>query len=246
MKENLVRILRQYSLRFDKRLLPEEQMRLHNSGTNPDSEIITVKQYLESFRISTEGEKARERLSRISGESKVFRSLVELMLAPKPSLDEFLRFTVPMELIEITQSRIDQLVRQAQDHYASLYDNAHLLGNPDRFLNKLNKYIYDFGVFSYYAGTAWIIRDSVALAREDLRKRHNKILGIIQKSTPNIALTILDAYQKFERRLLTRPEISEKPRVQYGSNPTLGEVFRTDGYSGIATAQTSYSEHIRK
>ncbi len=243
MLENIVRTLKQHSLSFNPKLSGEEAKILAESHLNSNSERTTVESYLKTFGIGTGGEKARETLSRISGDQNIFYRIMESLKRPKASLDEFLRYEVPEELVNVTKSRIDSLNSQVLAHYSNRFNNAHLLRNPDSFGRKLNKLIYDFAVFSYYKGTMWTVRDSVEIVKENLLKEYHDNKALIQNNTPNIVLSMLDAYLKFERHSINRPAIAGKPRLQHSSNPILGANRAEEIYPGLAGNQGAYSDN---
>ena len=127
------------------------------------------------------------------------------------SIDDFLTYEIPQEVLDLTQERIQGLKRKLLDEYNHLYHNPEIPKTVGRLIRKAQNELYDFGVFMFSFGTMGVVREPEEDAyRRALTEQYQVNGSRIEKNMPQIAETMLATFFKFENDPDTMRKVDKK------------------------------------
>jgi len=197
--ENSNRIL---GLDYIERFSYDEQDKLIDRLSDTDSRRIPVRQFYEAWGIKPEEATIVKRLGEVDRDKNPFEWLFmmgSLPMRATASIEDFLAYEIPQDVLDITQEKIQGLKRRLLDEYTRLYNNPEIPNTVGRLARKVRNELYDFGVFTFSFGTVGVVRESEEDAyRRALTKQYQANRRRIEENTPQIAETMLATFFKFE------------------------------------------------
>jgi len=200
-------------LDFVERFSYDEQDRLVDRLSD-NSEKIHVRQLYDAFGIKPEEAQIVKQLGEVDKDKNPFEWLFMMGSLPMraiASLDGFLAYEIPRDVLDITQERIQGLKRKLLDEYNHLYNNPEIPNTVRRFVRKVRNELYDFGVFMFSFGTMGVVREAEEDAyRRALTEQYQVNRRRIEENTPQIAETMLATFFKFENEPDTMRKVDKR------------------------------------
>ena len=201
-------------LDYTERFSYDEQDRLVDRLVDRDSGKLSVGQFYDAFGIKPEEAQIVKRLGDVNRDKNPFEWLFmmgSLPIKATNSIDDFIAYEIPQDILDITQERIQKLKRKLLDEYTSLYNNPEIPKTVGRLIKKAQNELYDFGVFMFSFGTMGVVREPEEDAyRRALTEQYQANRKRIEENTPQIAETMLATFFKFENEPDTMMKVYKK------------------------------------
>ncbi len=201
-------------LNFTGRFSYDEQDRLVDVLSDINTKKITVRQFYKAFGIKPEEANIVRRIREVDKDKNPFEWVLiwsSLPIRATGSIDDFLAYEVPQEVLDFTQERIQRIKSGLLDEYNRLYHNPEIPNTVGRLARKARNELYDFGVFISSLGTMTVLRESEEDAyRRALGEQYHASRKRIEENTPQIAETMLATFFKFEDDSNTVRKVDKK------------------------------------
>lgn len=201
-------------LDFTERFSYSEQDRLVDALSDTGPRKIPIRQFYETFGIKPEEASIVKRMGEVNRDRNPFEWLFmmgSLPIGATASIDDFLAYEIPQDVLDITQERIQGLKKRLLDEYNPLYNNPEIPNTVGRIVRKVQNELYDFGAFVFSFGTMEVIRESEEDAyRRALTEQYQANRKRIEEKTPQIAETMLATFFKLENDPDTMSKVDKR------------------------------------
>lgn len=205
---------RMLGLDYTERFSYDEEDRLVDALSDISSRKISVRQFYEAFGIKPEEANIPRIIGEVDKDRNPFEWLLVIGILPLRaiiSIDDFLTYEIPQEVLDLTHKRIQGLKRKLLDEYTCLYNNPEIPNTVGRLVRKARNKLYDFGVFMFSFGTMEVVRESEEDAyRRALTEQYQANRRRIEENIPQIAETMLATFFKFENDPDTRRKVDNR------------------------------------
>lgn len=181
----------------------EEQTKIFDSLADDKSKRITIKDYYSHFGIDIDKSMIVDLLKSAENELYFKSCLIKLFPELKSKrLKTLFNDTIPNQLVQITQDRIDRKNKGLLESYIDMYNNPQ--EDPKTlksYVREIKHAVYDFGIFVTSFGSRIVVRPThEELWKESITQSYQLVRKEYKEQTKEIVEAVIMNYFKIEAR----------------------------------------------